>query len=151
MASTQFTRTREEHPIMSAQENKDTVIRLYEEVLCARNYALADKLLAVGYVFHPSVPGKKGHEAYTRTMQRGIHSVFSDIEAELHSVVAEGDEVAVYETLTMTHVGTLMGIEPTGRRVSGRTMTFYRFEEEGKIAESWGMEELEVIAAKLES
>jgi predicted ester cyclase len=77
--------------------------------------------------------------------------VFSDIEAELHSVVAEGDEVAVYETLTMTHVGTLMGIEPTGRRVSGRTMTFYRFEEEGKIAESWGMEELEVIAAKLES
>jgi hypothetical protein len=67
MASTQFTRTREEHPIMSAQENKDTVIRLYEEVLCARNYALADKLLAVGYVFHPSVPGKKGPEAYPRT------------------------------------------------------------------------------------
>ena len=51
-------------------------------------------------------------------MQRGVHSAFSDVEAEFRSVIAEGDEVAVHVTLSMTHTGTLMGIEPIGRRVS---------------------------------
>jgi len=46
------------------------------------------------------------------------------------------------------HVGPFMGIEPTGKRVSGREM-FFRLEG-GKIAEGWRMDEVEGFAAQLE-
>lgn len=72
------------------------------------------------------------------------------MQAEVHSAVAEGDEVAVRTTVHMTHVGTFMGIEPTGKRVSGREMmSFFRLEG-GEIAEVWVMEDAEGVAAQLE-
>jgi len=42
-----------------------------------------------------------------------------------------------------------MGLEPTGKRVSGREMSFFRLGG-GKIAEVWVMEDAEGIAAQLE-
>ena len=49
----------------------------------------------------------------------------------------------------MTHVGTFLGIEPTGKRVAGREMAFFRLEG-GKIAEMWFLEDVEGIVAQLE-
>lgn len=49
----------------------------------------------------------------------------------------------------MTHVGTFVGIEPTGKRASGREMAFFRLEG-GEIAEVWVMEDAEGVAAQLE-
>jgi predicted ester cyclase len=63
--------------------------------------------------------------------------------------VAEGGEVAVRATMTVTHVGTFMGIEPTGKRVSVRVMGFFRLEE-GKMAGMWSMQDVEAVAAQLE-
>lgn len=134
---------------MSTQENKDTVVRLYREAIAGENYDLADELLTPNYVAHPSLPSSPTGPARFRQQMQRMHSVFSDWEVELHSVVAEGDEVAVRATSTFTHVGTFMGIEATGKRVSGRSMVFFRFEGE-KVAEVWIMEDPEAIAAQLE-
>ena len=109
------------------------VVRLYQEVMTGKNLDLADELLTPSFVYHPSQPGKTGPESLRRLL-RFILSMFSDWQYEFHSVVAEGDEVAVRATGHSTHVGTFMDIEPTGKRASGREMAFFRFEE-GKIAE----------------
>ena len=82
-------------------------------------------------------------------MQR-VGTIFSDWEVEVHSVVAEGEEVALQATVHATHVKTFMGIEPTGKRVSGHEIMFFRLEG-GKIADMWIMGDVGAIAAQLES
>ncbi len=71
------------------------------------------------------------------------------MQAEVHSAVAEGDEVAVRATMHLTHVGTFLSSDPTGKRVSGRETAFFRLEG-GKIAEVWAMEDLQGIAVQPE-
>ena len=44
-------------------------------------------------------------------------SAFPDIRFETGKMICEGDTVAHRWTLTGTHEGALMGVEPTGRRV----------------------------------
>jgi predicted ester cyclase len=51
-------------------------------------------------------------------------------------LVAEGDTVAVRVTMTATHLGPFLGVEPTGRRVRYEGMDFFRFED-GKMVEHW--------------
>ena len=43
---------------MSEPENKNAVVRFYEEVLCGRNYDLAYDLHAADYLSHPSRAGE---------------------------------------------------------------------------------------------
>jgi predicted ester cyclase len=52
--------------------------------------------------------------------------------------------------MSAAQVGTFMGIEPTGKRVSAREMAFFRLEG-GKIADMWIMGDVGAIAAQLES
>jgi hypothetical protein len=82
---------------MSTQQNKDTVVRLYQEVATGKNLDLADELFTPYFVWHPSLPGKRGPEPFKRQLEQ-MHSIFTDMEFELHSVVAEGGEVAVCAT-----------------------------------------------------
>lgn len=59
-----------------------------------------------------------------------------DAELTVEHVVAEGDKVAVHSTLTGTHQGRFLGIEPTGKPVSIAKIDMFRFSG-GKIVESW--------------
>lgn len=51
-------------------------------------------------------------------------------------VIAEGDKVAVRWHFTATHAGPGAGLEPTGRRVASRGMTWLEFRD-GKIVRGW--------------
>jgi ketosteroid isomerase-like protein len=130
------------------EENKNIVLRYYQEVRTVKNIDLADELLTPGFVSHPSLPTRPpGPESAKQEFQR-LGTVFSEWEVEVHSVVAEGEEVALRATVHATHVGPFMGIEPTGKGVSGREMFFCRLEG-GKIAETWRMDDVEGFAAQL--
>lgn len=54
----------------------------------------------------------------------------------INDIIAEGDTVAARFTVEGTHKGRFGGIEPTGNRISGTSMVFYRIED-GKIVERW--------------
>jgi len=51
-------------------------------------------------------------------------------------MVAEGDKVATRWTMTGTHQGELMGIPPTGVRITVTGISMSRFAD-GKLAEGW--------------
>jgi predicted ester cyclase len=59
----------------------------------------------------------------------GLHGEFPDVRAEIESMVAEGDMVAVRLTFSGTHAS-------TGERATWVEMVFTRFSE-GKAVESW--------------
>ena len=122
---------------MSAQENKALVRRVMDEMFNEGNLDLADELFAPDYVDHdPAMPedihGPEGFKEYVSVFR----SAFPDLHIEIEDQVAEGDKVVTRWTGTGTHEGDMMGIAPTGNKVTLPGMEIVRFSD-GKIAEGW--------------
>ncbi len=65
-----------------------------------------------------------------------FRAAYSDGRITVDDQVAEGDKVASRWTGRGTHDGQLMGIAPTGRRVTVPGVTVSRLEN-GKVVEEW--------------
>ena len=122
---------------MAAVENKATARRFIEELFNQGNLEIADELLSPNYIDHDpamleDVRGPEGMKQYA-AMYR---SAFPDIHIVIEDQVAEGDKVVTRWIGTGTHQGDLMGIAPTGNRVTVTGIAIDRFSG-GKIEETW--------------
>jgi predicted ester cyclase len=63
-------------------------------------------------------------------------AAFPDMRVTTENIIAEDDKVAIRWTVTGTHMGALMGIPATGRKVTWTGITTYRFADD-KIVENW--------------
>jgi len=125
---------------MQVETNTTVASRWYEEVFNAGNLALIDELFAPNFVDHdPSnpLPGLDGVRQLV-SMYRGA---FPDLHLTIEDEITEGDRVVTRFTGRGTHKGSLMGIPPTGKRVTIAAIDILRFEN-GRIAEHWGNPDL---------
>ena len=107
---------------MGTVENKAVQQRIIDEVINKKNLDLSDELFSEEHQLHPDTPGiTRGPEGMKRAFA-GLHEEFPDIRAEIESIVAEGDMVAVRLTFSGTHA-------PTGERAAWPEMVFARFSE----------------------
>jgi predicted ester cyclase len=123
---------------MSAEENKALVRRFLEARV--NNLNELDEILAPDFVSHIKlVPSQQpGREGFKQALA-GLYAAFSNRRLIVEGQVAEGDEVWTRFTVRSTHDrGELMGVAPTGRELSSRSIEIHRIEE-GKIAEVWGL------------
>lgn len=136
------------------KENKDLVRRINDEVWAQGNLDLVDEHVAPGYVEHSNAAPEALHgpEGYKANVEM-VRAALPDMEVETEHLVAEGDLVVNHYTITGTHDGPLMGIEPTGNEVRFSGVGIIRFAD-GKIVEDWGiidifglMQQLGVISA----
>ena len=67
---------------------------------------------------------------------RGIFSRMPDVETRVEDRIIAGDKVVARMTFSATHTQPLLGIAPTGRRFTLRTIDIWRVEN-GKFAEHW--------------
>jgi steroid delta-isomerase-like uncharacterized protein len=119
------------------QENKAIIRRFLEEIFAGGNLELVDELFAPNFVLHdPSIPqevrGPEGIRQYI-TMYR---TAYPDTHFTIEDQIAEGDRVVTRWTGQGTHQGELMGIPPTGRRVTVTGIEVDRIAG-GKIEETW--------------
>jgi predicted ester cyclase len=114
---------------MSAQENKD-LVRREQEVLWNHTGDLdaAEELFAAGEA--------EAAKQEAANFRQGFPDVVSTIE----DLIAEGDKVVARWRSRATHQGDYMGIAPTGNRIEFTGISVYRIEE-GKIAQSWNIED----------
>ena len=123
---------------MSVEENKATVRRFFDEVINAGNLDQADEFVTSDYVEHQELPGAEGREGIG--VAKGFLSMmrvaFPDFRFDIEDVIAEGDKVAARVVVRGTHRGEMMGLAPTGKRVSTSGIEVFRFEND-KIAEHW--------------
>ena len=120
---------------MSTEENKANDRHAIEEGWNQGNTAVFDELLTPDYVGHdPSGPvhGPEGFKQFYATYR----TAFPDTTITIEDQIAEGDMVASRWTATGTHQGPLMGIPPSGKRVTITGITITRFAS-GKEVESW--------------
>jgi predicted ester cyclase len=115
---------------MSTERNKAVVRRFITEALSGRNLSAADDVLAPNYVNRMT----GADLAAFKQMLTSMSTALTDVRLEIEDLVAEGDSVVARWKMAATHTGSLMGEEPTGKRVSSRGLTYYRLVN-GQIVE----------------
>lgn len=113
------------------QRNRDTVRRVYEEVLNQGRLDRLGELVADDYV---AADGRRGAAAFAELLGK-LRAAFPDIHYTVEDLVAEGDRVAVRWTWEGTHQGPgpILPLAPTGKRVKNTGMAVYTLRD-GKVA-----------------
>ena len=68
------------------------------------------------------------------------HDIYADYSITIDYLIAEGDKVMALSTIRGTHTSA-WDIPPTGKEVHKSRFTLYRLEN-GKIAETWNMDDV---------
>lgn len=121
---------------MSAEQNKATVMRIYDELLNQEKKSIIDEIYASDVIVHDPFMGTvTGRDAF-RQLLGMFDAAFPGHRAKVHHILAEGNLVAVVHTHTAKHTGQFMHLAPTGRDISANGIEVFRMAN-GKIAEFW--------------
>lgn len=102
----------------TAQQNKEIVLKIYEQCLNKRNFDLLNELVSSAYT---GVLGKKGAAGFQEPAQQLIRS-FPDMQWILTNLVAEGDKVFASWKVEGTHTNPFNNIPPTDKKISSDGM-----------------------------
>jgi steroid delta-isomerase-like uncharacterized protein len=125
-----------------SQENKG-VRRRYHDAWNSDDADALDGIMTPDVVNHSPLPGQPdGIEGFKQAIL-WMRSGVPDLEITIESTVAEGDRVSTRWTGTGIQSGMLMGIPPTGKRVTVSGIDICRMSE-GRIVEYW--QELDTLS-----
>jgi predicted ester cyclase len=116
---------------------REFVLRMHAELLRTRDPERVTDFFADGFVSHGMPPGLPQGVEGVKLFFRMFHDALPDLDVALDEIVVEGDRVAIATTTTGTHTGELLGVAPTGRRVSVTGIDLVRID--GKIVEHRGL------------
>jgi steroid delta-isomerase-like uncharacterized protein len=92
-----------------------------------------DDLLAEDYIQHNHLgPGR----APVKKMVGSLRRAFPDLQVVAEDLIAEGDRVVARVTISGTHRGRFLGVEPTGKPITIRSVDIWRIEHE-RLQEHW--------------
>ena len=133
---------------MEASDNAASQRRFVDEVQDKGDHSVIDELVAEDVVDHTPFPGTSPGRQGVKEVMGAIRGGFSDHDAEVIHMVADGDLVATYKTFTGTHDGEFLGVPPTGKRATIRVMDFVRYRD-GQIVEHWNVVDVAGLMAQL--
>jgi steroid delta-isomerase-like uncharacterized protein len=122
---------------MSVHENKQLVLRFYEEVMNKGNVDVLEELMLENFRDHGET--FFGSPQSRDELKHGVqfaHTIFPDLHVGVEDLVGDGDYVGVRGTMRCTQQGDFMGMEATGNELSWKGIAIFRIED-GKIAERW--------------
>lgn len=129
---------------MTSEQTK-TKIQNFWKFLAQRNLENAGEYIAEDYQYHgPGGVEASGVNGF-KEMLSAYFAAFPDLTFHVHDLLCEGDRAASRFTATGTHEGELMGLAPTGKRISFGGLLVARIAN-GKIAEEWeSLDELSML------
>jgi steroid delta-isomerase-like uncharacterized protein len=116
----------------------ELIRRFHAELLAARDPAVVDEFFAEDFVSHNNPPGFPPGRDGVKQFFATFGDAFPDVAVTIDELVADGDMVAVATTFTGTHEGELMGMAPTGQKVSVTGIDIVRVAG-GRIVEHRGL------------
>ena len=135
-----------------SEDNKVVVRRLFEDCFNCHNANVYPEFYA-DVVFRASLIGELRNHAHLQFLLT-LFSAFPDAHWTLNEQIAEGDKVVSRWTFAGTHIGTFLGIAPTGRYLINTGVSVQRLVDR-KIVEEWAewdtlgmMQQLGEIAAE---
>ena len=119
----------------SAEQNKQVVRDFYQEVFQKHDLGAVDQFMHDDYIQHNAdcPQGKTGFIEF----HKGFFSAMPDFRATINQMVAEGDLVWTYNTITGTHTGHgFLDYTPTNNQVRYDAVDMFRLRD-GKLCEHW--------------
>jgi steroid delta-isomerase-like uncharacterized protein len=117
---------------------KAVVRRNTEEVQGKGDWAVFDELFADDFVDHTPQPGTTPDKAGVRLLYGLLREAFPDFHPDIHWQSVDGDLVTTYKIYYGTHLGPILGVPATGRKVHFETVDAMRVQN-GKITDHWGV------------
>lgn len=119
-------------------DNKAKTQRFYDEVLNQGKIAAADEYLAEDFVDHEPFPGVKPGREGCKQFFSMMRDAFPDLKFDVHFMLADGDKVAAYLTMSGTQSKEFAGIPSSGKKFSVNVIDIIRIVD-GKAVEHWGV------------
>ncbi|GAA6620232.1 ester cyclase [Scytonema sp. NUACC26] len=120
--------------------DNETLARQFYAAFNTGNVDILDDILAVDWADRPAIPGQAPGPDGEKATIRAFRTAFPDVQFTLEDILVTENKVAVRSTIHATHQGKFLGIAPTNRSVTFRTMDIHRIAE-GRIAETWHLED----------
>lgn len=134
-----------------AEKNKAVVRRFNKEVIEDGNLKSFEELMDSKFVNHSAPAGAdNGPQGMINTFNNVLRPAMPDLKVTIYQQVAEGDLVTTRKIICGKQTGTLMGIPPTGKKVSIDIIDIVKVKS-GKYLEHWGINTLPLVLAQLKS
>jgi steroid delta-isomerase-like uncharacterized protein len=112
-----------------------------------RVYALIDagdidgfvEYLADDFVEHEKNPLFEPTKEGVKQLFQTQIAAFPDLRMNVEDIVASGDKIVARVRVVGTHKGEFMGIPPTGNHVEIELIDMFRFGDDGRVHEHWGV------------
>lgn len=134
------------------EANKAVVQRYIDEIQNGHSLDAIPEVFAEDFVDHTASGGgafvggleglKQGYSSFLKA--------FPDLHASVEALIAEGDKVVAYKTLSGTHSEEWLGIPATAKQVKFRIISIYKIKD-GKLSEFWGLQDEVTLRQQLES
>lgn len=130
-------------------DNKALMQRFIDEVVNAKNLALADELLSEDFVEHEELPGLEPGREGVKQFFGMMQAAFPDLRFTVQHLLADGDMVVAHSAVTGTHTGAdFMGIPATGKPVELAVIDLVQFRDGVGIAH-WGVADMATMFQQL--
>lgn len=131
------------------EQNKQVVIRFNREVLETFNEVSFKELMHPDFVNRTPPPNMSATaEGIFQNLTQILQPAFPDLKVEIYDQIAEGDRVTTRKAIVATHLGELMGIAPTHKKVRIEVIDIVRIKD-GQYYEHWGINSLASVVAYL--
>jgi steroid delta-isomerase-like uncharacterized protein len=122
--------------------SKKLLMKRFTDFINTASDELAGELISPQATFF--VPGRseplQGPDGYQEIIAM-MRAGFPDIQWTLEELIVEGDRVAARFTMRGTHLGSFLGVPPSGKTIEVKAVNFYRFAD-GQIVEEHGQPDL---------
>ncbi|MFA5327031.1 MAG: ester cyclase [Prolixibacteraceae bacterium] len=133
---------------MTIENNKNVVIRFNKEFLELGKTDILKEIVADDFINHTAPENMPNDVTGLIQFVKMLHQGFPDIQVQIHEQIAENDIVASRKTIRGTHLGEIMGHQPTGKKVTISVMDFVRVKD-GKYTDHWGQNNIMQLIEQL--
>lgn len=127
-----------------ASDSKTKVRRIVMEAFSEGRVEVLDEVLAPDFVNHAGPPGLDRGIEGVKMVIRNERAGFPDLQYEVLQEIEDGDLVVQHCRVTGTHLGSIFGVAPTGRRVAWNEMHIGRMAD-GLVAEHWACNDMHSV------
>lgn len=122
---------------MSLEEQK-AIVRRYQDILNRGELDALGEVVAADISMPDALPGFPPGLAGARAIAAANIAMIPDFHVAIEELVAEGDRVAAFLSITGTHTRDLFGVPPSGRAFKVVGMSLFRIAD-GLIVEHRGV------------
>lgn len=119
-------------------KQKEIIMKIYEAFEAGNTTSLENYVTADYKEQRPDPAIKTTGIQSLKDSIRLYNSAFPDIKIKINDIFGDGDKLCVFSTVTGTHKGTFLGVEPSNKKINISGIEIIKFTND-KVSEHWAI------------